>query len=213
MGNFSGYSPIVYGFMDMYKSYFWSLTDGRKWMVRYHRTKYHVDKKTFKGIITDFNKALIQGKLIEKGIAIKIPFFGEMVYGKYKPKVWYDKKGRLRKDKLPIDWGKTYKMWNEDHPGMTREELRTIKGKKVVYNMNTHSDGYRFKLYWFRGRCSVVNNTAYKFRLVRKHKRHLGDLAMDPSNGIDFREIDFSKYKKRRKHEHLHKATEKVGEK
>ena len=207
----SNYSPILYGITDLYKSYWWSLTDGRKWMVRYHRTKYHVDKKTFNAILEDFNNALIRGKMIEKGIAIRIPFFGELVFGKYKPKVWYDDKGRLRKDRLPVDWEKTYKLWREQYPGLTDKELEGIKGKKAVYNLNAHTDGYRFKLYWFRGRCHVVNNSAYRFTLMRKHQRYLAKLAKEPENGIDFREIDYTKFKKRRKYERVHRTQEEVG--
>jgi len=182
-------------------------------MSRYHKTKYHVDYKTFMGIVKDYNNAIVRGRMIERGIGLRIPFFGEIVFGKYKPKVWYDESGRLRKDRLPIDWGKTYKMWHADHPGMTRTELESIPGKEVIYNLNYHTDGYRFKMFWFKGRCKVTNNTAYQFRLMRIHQRYLAKLAMDPANGIDFREIDFSKYKKRKKHERVHRAQRKVGEK
>jgi len=107
----------------------------------------------------------------------------------------------LRKDRLPVDWPKTYAMWSKQYPGLTWGEIKkTLGKKKVVYNLNAHTDGYRFKFYWFRGKCKVVNNTAYGMRLYRPHLKYLAERAFEPENGIDFREIDFSKYKKRRKH-------------
>jgi len=170
----------------MYKAYWWSLSGGRKWMCRYHRTSSHVDRRVFRSIIGDFNNAVIRGRVIDKGIAFKIPRFGEMVFRKYKPKVWYDKNGTLRKDRLPIDWEKTWAMWFSDNPGKTKKEIEDVPGRKVLYNMNTHSDGYRFKFFWFKGKCMVVNNTAYVFRLKRGHNRYLAQRAKDPSNGIDW---------------------------
>ena len=177
---------IYYGRRDVYKAYWWSLTGGRKWMVRYHKTKYHVPYNIFKGIVGDFNEAVIRGEMIDKGLSFKIPHFGEIMYRKYKPKIWYDDKGVLRKDKLPVDWPKTWALWAKMYPGLTKAELKQTHNKKVVYNMNAHTDGYRFKFFWFKGRCRVVNSTAYSLRLPRVHNRYLAKRAKDPENGIDF---------------------------
>ena len=196
--------------MDVFKNYIWSLTGGRKWMSRYHKTKYNVDYKTFNAILTEFNDAIIKGKVIDKGIAFKMPFFGEIVFGKYKPKIWYDDNGRLRHDRLPVDWTKSWEIWEKDHPGLTRNELNKVPGKKVVYNLNAHSDGYRFKFYWFRGKCKVVNNTAYRFRLYDPHMDYLGKMAQDPENGIDFREIHITKKKKYRRYDRTPKSESSV---
>ena len=58
-------------------------------------------------------------------------------------------------NRLPIDW-----------------ELTTRTGK-VIYNLNEHSDGYKYELKWNKKVCVFINNYLYRLVYTRFNKRLL----------------------------------------
>ena len=85
--------------------------------------------------------------IINEGRQFHIPFnLGDT----YVEKIKLDYNNRL-----PIDW-----------------QLTTRTGK-VIYNLNEHSDGYKYELKWNKKVCSFNNNYLYRLVYTRENKRLL----------------------------------------
>jgi hypothetical protein len=107
---------------------------------------YYVTFKEYTEINNLFWKE-ISHAIINEGRMFHMPF---MLGDTYVDKIKLDYNNRL-----PIDW-----------------QLTTRTGK-VIYNLNEHSEGYRYELKWNKKVCQFNNN--YLFRLVytRANKRLL----------------------------------------
>lgn len=64
---------------------------------------------------------------------------------------------------LAPDWVKTKELW------LKNEEAR--RSKKLLYHMNTHTDGVRYKYIWSKKNVLVTNKTLYSLRMTRGNKR------------------------------------------
>ena len=90
----------------------------------------------------------ISHNIIDEGRVFHMPFnLGDT----YVNKIKLD----YNKDRLPINW-----------------QLTTQTGK-VIYNLNEHSEGYRYELKWNKKVCMFQNNYLYKLIYTRANKRKL----------------------------------------
>lgn len=95
-------------------------------------TELKISYSDFVGIIYAFNYGF-RDYLLETGMKGKLPWgFGDFAISKKKPLLKKLLKDGTEIVSLPIDWKKT------------RE-----KGKKI-YHMNAHTEGYKFRIKWFR---------------------------------------------------------------
>jgi hypothetical protein len=85
------------------------------------------------------------GALKIRGNRQKISFEGDQVKG------------------LSPDWQKTKELWS------TCEECR--EKKQMVYHLNEHTGGIRYKLLWSKHGMLVENKNLYSFQLARTNKR------------------------------------------
>jgi len=68
-------------------------------------------------------------------------------------------------------------MWAED-PEMKAK-------KKVIFNLNNHTDGYTFKITWIKNNCNMFKKKFYKLVPVRDFKRQVPKLLKEKPN-LDF---------------------------
>jgi len=129
-------------------------------------TDNEVDIKTYLLIVGDYNKFLMN-KVLE-GIEVTLPArMGTLsILGK-KQKVRIDEEGNIHG--LAPDWVKTKKLWEEN------EEAR--KNKKLLYHINSHTDGVRYKFLWSKLQVLVENKTLYSLRMTRDNKRAVNAMA------------------------------------
>lgn len=112
---------------------------------------YQVDYKTFRGIINDYFKYL-RDELIENGKEIKLPCrLGTLSIVKHKPKEY---SGRS----LRIDYAESKKY------------------NKVIYHLNDHTGGYKYRFYWNKHNMLTKNKTMYQLIMTRDNKRHLAQI-------------------------------------
>ncbi len=72
------------------------------------------------------------------------------------------KVGQLRVAKRPMEIAKNR---------IRVDWFNSKKTGKLVYHLNQHSNGYRYRWLWRKG--NVTNKTMYSFTPVRKHIRHV----------------------------------------
>lgn len=125
-----------------------------------------VDKHTYVDVCYAFNKG-IADSIIRESFEFKLPFkLGKLRIRSTKQKI-HIKDGKINTQKMPIDWNESKKMWREEYPGKTMEEIYNIPDKKLVVHVNEHNNGYINRWYWDKTLSNVVNSMAYSFKPVK----------------------------------------------
>jgi hypothetical protein len=88
---------------------------------------------------------------------------------------------------MPMNLGDTYVMKVKLDYNKTRLPINwqlTTQTGKVIYNLNEHSEGYRYELKWNKKVCMFQNNYLYKLVYTRANKRKL-------AKNIKSKQIDY----------------------
>lgn len=121
-----------------------------------------VDIKVYLSIVHLFMKFLISKVLDGYRVALPQNLGSLMIVGK-KQNVRFDEDGKPKG--LAPDWVKTKKLWDQN------EEAK--KEKKLVYHLNEHSDGIRYRYHWRKRGVFFKNGGLYSLRMTRENKRTL----------------------------------------
>lgn len=109
---------------------------------------YYIDYKTFRAIINDYFKYL-RDELLENGRELKLPCrMGTLQVVKHKPKEYTGKS-------LRIDYAESKKY------------------DKVIYHLNEHSNGFKYRVHWNKQTMLTKNKTKYQLIMTRANKRRL----------------------------------------
>lgn len=141
----------------------------RDMYAQYHKdNKNDVSYNTFKTILNEFNSEL-KNCLLESSEGFKMPFgLGYVQIVKYKPKS-YTKKS------LSIDY------------------KSSAQYDKIIYHLNEHSNGYKYRLYWSKIPQTFPDRYKYQLQLVRQNKRHLAQLIFNHKDYINVDDIQIYK--------------------
>ena len=117
-------------------------------------------------VANDFNKHIMD--LVLEGNEVKLPErLGVIsVRGKKIETKFDEELGRISNQS--IDFGETNKMWKK-HPELKEK-------KQVVYHLNEHTNGVRYKYFWSRDRVLVENKMFYTMIFTRANKRRVSAL-------------------------------------
>lgn len=122
-------------------------------------SKYYVPYIIYSRICSEYYKEV--ANRIIKGDRIKLPVrMGYLTVLKDKPKL------SIKTCKLPMDW------------------VNSVKYKKQIRNLNTHTKGYRYSVYWDKSESKVLYLYSYMFILCRAAKRALAKNIK--SNNYDY---------------------------
>lgn len=122
------------------------------------------DRKDYIDIANEYNKFLMM-KVME-GEEISLPYnLGYISIIGRKQKISYNAKGELT---LPPDWVATKKLRDEDE---VARDNRTI-----VYQLNSHTNGVRYKIHWSKRVIKMDNISLYTLKLTRMNKRTVSKL-------------------------------------
>lgn len=147
--------------------------------------QYDVDKATYTNICYAINKKISE-KIVKESMELKLPFrLGKLSIRKGKVNILIEN-GKLKKNKLIVDWGKTWEMWEQDYPDKTRKEIMGTPNKQVVYNMNEHTNGFVFTWKWEKGFSRISNYSVYKFKPTKKNRHDLRDWINNPDRENDY---------------------------
>lgn len=151
---------ITAGLWDSFKAY------------KRKKTACPLDRKRYVKICHAINKKLSK-KIIEESFQFKIPFrLGTLYIKKNKLKITI-RDGKIQKNKMIIDWDATWKYWLNEYPGLTRNEIRALPDKVVIYQTNDHSNGYIMGWYWDKKGSNFSNRSVYKFRTTKFNRLDL----------------------------------------
>lgn len=126
------------------------------------------DKNEYLAIAYEINK-VIADMIITQSLEYRLPErMGFLRIKKNKQKLVIVN-GRISPKKNVIDWENTWKVWKEMYPDKTWKEIKKLKGKKVLFQTNPHTDGEIMKWYWRKGG-GVKNSTVYVFNVVKGGK-------------------------------------------
>lgn len=141
----------------------------RDMYAQYHKdNKNDVSYNTFKTILNEFNSEL-KNCLLESSEGFKMPFgLGYVQIVKYKPKSYTRKS-------LSIDY------------------KSSAQYGKIIYHLNEHSNGYKYRLYWSKIPQTFPDRYKYQLQLVRQNKRHLAQLIFNHKDYINVDDIQIYK--------------------
>lgn len=120
----------------------------------------YIDIKTYLCIFQLFIKFIM--KKVFEGHDVILP--ARLGYigirgSKVKPRI--DEEGNVKG--LAPNWKETKELWDSNPEAKEKKEL--------VYCFNEHTNGYRYKLVWFKKNFIFINKNVYSFRLNRENKR------------------------------------------
>jgi hypothetical protein len=107
---------------------------------------FYVTYNEYRDIVTVFYKE-VSNNILNEGRTFHMPFMLGETYVE-KTKMDYN-------NRLPINW-----------------QLTTNTGK-VIYNLNEHSQGYKYEIKWNKKLCNFQNNYLYRLVYTRDNKRLL----------------------------------------
>lgn len=137
----------------------------------YYKTHYDrvVSKSVFMKILKDLY-AEIMNMIIFENLDFVLPaHMGSLRIKKKKIELSINKDGKLDKRRFTVNWKKTKEYWGKLYKDKTAEELKEIKDKPVIIELNEHSDGYRYTWFWDKTTCNALNQSAYYFDAIRKY--------------------------------------------
>lgn len=127
-----------------------------------------IDISTYCKIVNDFNKFIMAN--VFNGNEVVLPSrLGTLSIKGKKVDIKFDEKGRL-KGHAP-DYQATKELW---------EKCPECKeNKQMVFHLNEHTNGIRYKFFWSKNRVLVENKTFYNMIFTRTNKRLLSKLIKD----------------------------------
>lgn len=124
--------------------------------------------KTYLELTAAYNKFLIDKVMSGKEVTLPSRMGTLEITGKQQT-ISFDDEGKVQG--VAPDWVKTKELW-ERSPQAKKE-------KKLVYHINTHTEGVRYKFFWSKRSVLVENKTLYSLRLTRTNKRAVHDKILE----------------------------------
>lgn len=132
---------------------------------------YWVTIEEYNSICALYYKA-IMGKVILESKVIKLPFrMGNIQVGKRKPAMLSGARTSLEfpMNALSIDWKESKRLG------------------KWVRHINDHTSGFKYRFFWSKRTCMVVNKEFYRLVFTRANKRLLAKVIK--SGNVDYLEL------------------------
>ncbi len=143
-------NKVEYKIKDLYKHYNEQV-----------QKELQVPYSVYSAILKEFNLSLVD-LIINHSEGVKLP--SNLGYIRIRKR----KVDLTKKDKLIPDWGKTNKLWDENP--IAKEK------KIIVFHLNEHRGGYKYKIFWDKSKPKLKNKTFYYFVPTRAFKRKLASV-------------------------------------
>jgi len=96
---------------------------------------------------------------------------------------FFTKEGKRAKT-LQVDWQSTWKFWETKYEGKTRDEIKSINGKKVLYFENEHTNGEFYRHLWDNLTSAIKYKRFYKFKASRQYSRLIATTVKDKNRKV-----------------------------
>lgn len=132
----------------------------------YKRDYKDINKRLYLDIAYDL-MITISDMVIRESLEYKMPArLGMLRIRKTTPKLKI-KNGRIDVNTNVIDWKATIDYWEEEYGTRDRRKLKTIEGKRVIFQTNKHTNGEVMRWFWDRFTCRATNYMVYTFKPVK----------------------------------------------
>jgi hypothetical protein len=132
----------------------------------------------YRRICTAMNEYIMQEVLL-KGHDFFLPCnLGSLGIRKKKMIPFVSEDGKVMVNHLSIDYKATKEFW--------RKNPQARAAKKLIRQLNDHTENYRYKFHWDKATSSVLNQSAYRFIPTRSHSRLLAKILLSPDREVDF---------------------------
>lgn len=148
--------------------------------IKNKKDKFKIPLKDYSRIINMAHELISKG-MIEDKFIFKPPYLHcKFRVKKYKQPIKLDENGKIIKSNLPVNWKETNEYWKKNP---------IAKEKKIlIYHLNDHSDGFRYRFSKNRRSNDNKNLAYYSFLPTRKNNRMLAAFVLNPYNNIEFYE-------------------------
>lgn len=99
-------------------------------------------------------------------------------------KLHFFTKDGVRAKTLQVDWQSTWKFWENKYEDKTRDEIKNITGKKVVYFENEHTNGEFYRHLWDNMTTVLKYKRFYKFKASRQYSRLIAKTVKDKNRKV-----------------------------
>ena len=86
-----------------------------------------------------------------------------------------------------------YQPENYNSKSLSIDYKLTRKYGKVIYHLNEHSNGYKYRLHWSRIPMTFADRYKYQLCLVRANKRKLAQLIFNKHDYLNINDIQICK--------------------
>ncbi|MCD6329194.1 MAG: hypothetical protein J7M10_02390 [Candidatus Cloacimonetes bacterium] len=131
---------------------------------------------TYSTIIKDFNTSLSKAIMLHSFEFVMPYRLGKVRIRRIENKLRLNEKGEIDTTRLAPNWNECWKLWFRLYPGKTREEITKIRGKKMVYHLNKHTDGNSFTLFWSKIGNNIIHNRIYSLIFTYTNRRFLAQV-------------------------------------
>jgi len=133
----------------------------------------YVEYGQFARILQTFNENIIN-LMVHENVDFNMSHRTGSLRVRKKPvRVKLKDNGDVDKRNLSVNWKKTKEYWIKKYPGLTAKQITDIPNKKLIYELNEHTEGNRFVFYWDKITCNLINQSAYVFNPTRSNKQKL----------------------------------------
>lgn len=139
-------------------------------MYKYYKANstYKVEYSLYKRILDKMSQIIAEA-VLDRSEGFKMPCgIGYIQVGKYQPKNYNSKS-------LSIDYKSTREYG------------------KVIYHLNEHSNGYKYRLHWSKVPMTFADRYKYQLCLVRANKRKLAQLIFNKHDYLNINDIQICK--------------------
>lgn len=139
-------------------------------MYMYYKANspYKVEYSLYKRILDKMSQIIAEA-VLDRSEGFKMPCgLGYIQVGKYQPKDYNSKS-------LSIDYKSTREYG------------------KVIYHLNEHSNGYKYRLHWSKVPMTFADRYKYQLCLVRANKRKLAQLIFNKHDYLNINDIQICK--------------------
>ena len=125
-----------------------------------------VNKKLYLAIAYEILKT-ISDKIIRESLEYRMPSkMGFLRIKKNKQKLVI-KDGKIDRRRNIPNWKATWEAWHKKYPDKTREEIKQIPDKGIIFQKNYHTDGHIMRWFWDRKFSNARNSSVYSFDPVK----------------------------------------------
>ena len=139
-----------------------------------------VEKTKYNNFLKDLLEAFSTA-IVKEALELKIPQIGKL---RIKSKLLNILKKTGELNRLKVDWKATWDFWINKYPELTKEEIVKLKGKKLLYHDNEHSNQEFYIHYWNNFTSNLKYKSFYEFKPSRQYSRMLAQVIKDPNRKI-----------------------------